>query len=396
MSAFGNPWGDIDKTKEGAPYVVSDDGWGWLGLAILALVPVVFMGFALQGMANFISSHPIWIIVGYILLTLGIGAISYKRKTGLWNVLGMVATSISFLPILLTEMLVEIPSIVRAGDSVGGMIELLIEWIFITLMVVGIAVFVHAVNMALKWYFIEKMKNPKQFYSNLQRNIEQGAPTDSFLWPQELSEYSQGESFGYLMELRPQQYEDFSRFLLARVRFSSVSALINAGLNMVEGFRALHNRGYSYQDLNDGNFFINPQSGDVLICDNDNVAPYGENLGIAGKSGFMAPEIVLKKKNPDVNTDKFSLAVMLYLLLFMNRPLEGKRTMVPCMTEELEHKFYGSEPVFMYDPTDDSNRPVKGVHTNAIRRWPIYPEYIREAFVKAFIFRKCAGSIICS
>ena len=82
----------------------------------------------------------------------------------------------------------------------------------------------------------------------------------------------------------------------------------------------------------------------------------------------MAPEIVLKKKNPDVNTDKFSLAVMLYLLLFMNRPLEGKRTMVPCMTEELEHKFYGSEPVFMYDPTDDSNRPVKGVHTNAIRR----------------------------
>lgn len=147
MSAFGNPWGDIDKTKEGAPYVVSDDGWGWLGLAILALVPVVFMGFALQGMANFISSHPIWIIVGYILLTLGIGAISYKRKTGLWNVLGMVATSISFLPILLTEMLVEIPSIVRAGDLVGGMIELLIEWIFITLMVVGIAVFVHAVNM---------------------------------------------------------------------------------------------------------------------------------------------------------------------------------------------------------------------------------------------------------
>ena len=26
-------------------------------------------------------------------------------------------------------------------------------------------------EMALKWYFIEKMKNPKQFYSNLQRNI---------------------------------------------------------------------------------------------------------------------------------------------------------------------------------------------------------------------------------
>ena len=41
MSAFENPWGDIDKTKEGAPYVVSDDGWGWLGLAILYL-PIRF------------------------------------------------------------------------------------------------------------------------------------------------------------------------------------------------------------------------------------------------------------------------------------------------------------------------------------------------------------------
>ena len=28
----------------------------------------------------------------------------------------------------------------------------------------------------------------------------------------------------------------------------------------------------SYQDLNDGNFFIDPQTGKVLICDNDNVA----------------------------------------------------------------------------------------------------------------------------
>lgn len=80
-------------------------------------------------------------------------------------------------------------------------------------------------EMALKWYFIEKMKNPKQFYSNLQRNIEQGAPTDSFLWPQELSEYSQGESFGYLMELRPQQYEDFQGFCLQGFVFQALPLL---------------------------------------------------------------------------------------------------------------------------------------------------------------------------
>ena len=59
----------------------------------------------------------------------------------------------------------------------------------------------------------------------------------------------------------------------------------------------------------------------------------------------MAPEVVMGKKRPDIHTDRFSLAVVLYLLLFLNHPLEGKKTMCPCLTEQLERKFYGSEPV---------------------------------------------------
>ena len=242
-------------------------------------------------------------------------------------------------------------------------------------------------QMALKWYSEHYVRSKNfrfdEFYKNICDNIDAGSPTHAFLWPQEITE-EQHNSFGYLMELRPPEYEDFSQYLLAKVKFHSVSAMINSGLNIVNGFRVLHQKGYGYQDLNDGNFFINPKTGDVLICDNDNVAPYGENLGIAGKCRYMAPEIVLKKKNPDQNTDKFSLAVVLYLLLFMNHPLEGKMVMRPCITEELERKFYGSNPVFMYDPTDDQNRPVVGIHTNAIRSWPIYTPYVRETFVAAF------------
>ena len=221
-------------------------------------------------------------------------------------------------------------------------------------------------ELALKWYFSGKLNNAVKFYDNIQNNIKKGAPTPAFLWPLEITEYYEG-SFGYLMELRPPEYEDFSRFLLAKVRFSGISAIINAALNITNGFRVLHNRGYSYQDLNDGNFFVNPKTGDVLICDNDNVAPYGDNLGIAGKCRYMAPEVVLGKKRPDLHTDRFSLAVVLYLLLFLNHPLEGKRTMCPCLTEELERKFYGSAPLFVWDPSDDSNRPVRGVHVNEIK-----------------------------
>lgn len=168
--------------------------------------------------------------------------------------------------------------------------------------------------LALKWYFGNKLNNADKFYRNIQNNIKQGTPTGAFLWPLEITEYFEG-SFGYLMELRPPEYKDFSLFLLAKVHFANIEALINTALCITNGFRELHNRGYSYQDLNDGNFFVNPKTGDVLICDNDNVAPYGENLGIAGKCRYMAPEVVMGQKRPDSHTDRFSLAVVLYMLM---------------------------------------------------------------------------------
>jgi len=246
-------------------------------------------------------------------------------------------------------------------------------------------------QLALKWYFGNKLHDADRFYRNIENNIKQGAPTGAFLWPLEITEYYEG-SFGYLMDLRPSEYKDFSLFLLAKVRFANIQALINAALCITNGFRELHNRGYSYQDLNDGNFFVNPQTGDVLICDNDNVAPYGENLGIAGKCRYMAPEVVMGKKRPDNHTDRFSLAVVLYMLLFLNHPLEGKKTMCPCLTEELERKFYGSEPVFVWDETDDTNRPVRGVHSNEIKLWPVYPEFVRKTFQKAFSHEAMVGN----
>ncbi len=236
---------------------------------------------------------------------------------------------------------------------------------------------------ALKWYHKDAVTNPKKFYKNLENNIAHGAPSDAFLWPLFLTEQN-GGSFGYVMELRPGNYKEFSEFLLARVRFASLSAAVNAALGITNGFRELHRRGFSYQDLNDGNFFIDPSDGAVLICDNDNVAPYGENLGIAGKARYMAPEVVRNKKKPDIMTDRFSLTVVLFRLLFLDHPLEGKRVVEsPCLTEELELKYYGKDPIFIFDKTDDSNRPVRGIHANALRFWPLYPKFIREKFEAA-------------
>lgn len=83
------------------------------------------------------------------------------------------------------------------------------------------------------------------------------------------------------MDLRPQGYYEFGQFLLCKQKFSSWLAMTTAAMDICEGFKALHAKGLSYQDLNDGNFFINPQTGRVLICDNDNADELKNNYGIS-------------------------------------------------------------------------------------------------------------------
>ena len=201
-------------------------------------------------------------------------------------------------------------------------------------------------KMALKWYHIPP---DDKFYKNLQKNVDAGAPSDAFIWPEFLTVKENG-SYGYVMKLRPSGYYEFGQYLLARHQMKSVSAILAAAMKICNGFKLLHRFGYSYQDLNDGNFFIRPEDGDVLICDNDNVFPQGEKSGIMGKARYMAPEIVAGGI-PDKFSDRFSLTVI-----------------------------YGSEALFIYDKDDHSNLPVRGVHTNVIRRWPAFPQLLRDTF----------------
>jgi DNA-binding helix-hairpin-helix protein with protein kinase domain len=249
-------------------------------------------------------------------------------------------------------------------------------------------------KMALKWYKDGVLKNPAGFCANLENNIKKGPPAPNFLWPKDL--VKRGNNFGYIMDLRPDDYKDFSKILLGRevvknqiqkLRWPGISLMVNAALNITKGFRELHRYGYSYQDLNDGNFFINLDTGAVLICDNDNVSEYGQNSGIAGKARYMAPEVVVGKKMPGPETDTFSLAVVLFRLFVVDHPLEGAATLDPerpCLTDKMERYYYGEHPVFIFDDADFSNRPVQGIHQGAFMRWPCLPAYAQKQFKRAF------------
>lgn len=239
-------------------------------------------------------------------------------------------------------------------------------------------------SKALKWYQKASLgKAPESFYENIKQNVMRGTPSPEFLWPIDITEWVDG-TFGYIMDLRPEGYYEITDYMLCHVRFKSFKTIIDAATRVVSAFRILHNAGYSYQDLNDGNFFINPQNGRVLICDNDNVAPDGTDTGIIGKPRYMAPEIVLGKSKPNSLTDRFSMSLILYILFCLNHPLEGKRYLVPALTPALQEKLYGSEPLFIMDPDDKRNEPHPAVHKNSLMVWPCLPNYMQKIFLDSF------------
>ena len=241
-------------------------------------------------------------------------------------------------------------------------------------------------HFALKWYLPSYLKNinQKSFYKNLCENQMAGSPSSQFLWMLDVSEYKK-DSFGYLMDLRPANYTSFTSILNAKTRVKSVKIQLKIAQNICRAFQTLHREGYSYQDINDGNFFVDANTGDVLICDNDNVAPYGTWMGMAGKDRYMAPEVVLGTKHAGMESDLFSMAVVLYMLLFISHPLEGRNVhSCPCLTTKFMKKFYAEQPVFVYDPHNDTNRPVKGIDNNIITLWPLYPQKLKDLFTRSF------------
>ncbi len=233
----------------------------------------------------------------------------------------------------------------------------------------------------LMWYKPQALKDPNIFYDNLKCIIDKGSPGKAFLWPEAITERIDG-SFGYIMDLKPTEYCELSAtFASAKYHFKSFKVIAETCIHIVSAFNMLHNYDYSFQDITLDKFLINPQNGDTLICFDDNTFLNG-----FGKPRYMAPEIVVGKGNvlPNTQTDRFSLAVILFLILFMNHPLEGKRSLVPCLTSAEEEKIYGSEALFIYDPNDKSNAPVENLHANVIARWGFMPDYIKDAFLTAF------------
>ncbi|HYP27254.1 MAG TPA: serine/threonine protein kinase [Blastocatellia bacterium] len=237
--------------------------------------------------------------------------------------------------------------------------------------------------VALKWFF-PHIATP-ELQSSISLLTQTGPPTEKFLWPIEMARAAGVNGFGYIMPLREPRFKNIVDLMKRRIE-PTFRALATAGLELSDSYLQLHSKGFCYRDISFGNAFFDPDTGEILIADNDNVAVDEQAVSsVLGTPRFMAPEVVRGESLPSTETDLFSLSVLLFYMLMVHHPLEGKKELsIKCLDLPAMTKLYGTEPVFIFDPNDNSNEPVPGYHDNALAFWPIYPQFLRDLFTKAF------------
>jgi hypothetical protein len=93
----------------------------------------------------------------------------------------------------------------------------------------------------------------------------------------------------------------------------------------------------------------------------------------------------MRRALPSTKTDLFSMAVLFFYILHGWHPLDGKREAeIQIMDSSAEVSLYGSDPVFMFDPSNASNGPVQGLHEPIVARWNSLTPTLRTLFVRSF------------
>jgi eukaryotic-like serine/threonine-protein kinase len=242
---------------------------------------------------------------------------------------------------------------------------------------------------ALKWYYQASATAAQR--ACLEQLVKEISPSPHFLWPEDIAFASGLTGFGYLMRLREPHFRSLNELMHGKLDVRAI-VLIDASIALAKALRTLHTRGFCYRDINFGNAFIDPKDGQVLICDNDNVTINRTAWsGVNGTIQFMAPE-VLRGHPPSTVSDQHSLSVLLFHMLFMGHPLMGRKMLsIRCWDGTAQHKLFAQEPVFIFDPHDESNAATSMAEDpsgesggTASLYWNIYPNSLRQTLIKAF------------
>ncbi|MDO4355954.1 MAG: hypothetical protein Q4E13_05535 [Clostridia bacterium] len=268
-----------------------------------------------------------------------------------------------------------------------------------------------AKKFVVKEYPVPKTPLDRTTQRNIKKNLRQliqnpvtdnGKPLDSMVPPIEVMDFPKTGSFGYVMDFV--ELEDFVSVVKLMENYPEADILCSMAKKISRFFDCLAScRGLCYKDVNEGNIYLNPKTGDIRIIDNDNVGDPSVKT-ISGTGYYMAPEVWMGQSNPDRVTDRFSLAVFLLRMFTGARPYDGMAAYD--YMEKMNQGMYdaapvifGSQAVFIFDPADGSNtiRNVSlGFRTTdadkkVLRAWQLQtmlwdrlPQTMKDAFIQTF------------
>lgn len=222
-----------------------------------------------------------------------------------------------------------------------------------------------------------------RLYNKVRQEINKENLTDIFiLRPLDVVKKSIDgyEYFGYIRENIGDEYEQFLEIVNKKEKLP-YKKKIDIALRIVYAYKLLGENGILYSSLAES-IWINKSTGKIMIEDIIEIEEREKARMVYPR--FIAPEIV-EGEESDIYSHRFSLAVMLFMLLCNGHPLEGKKSVVPCISSNLRKELYGKKASFIMEEGDNGdNAPDEILHADVKKLWFKIPKYIKGLFIKDF------------
>lgn len=147
------------------------------------------------------------------------------------------------------------------------------------------------------------------------------------------------------------------------------------GYIIAKAFSELESNNFSYCDISGNNIMINTvKNASVRLIDVDNIYIAGKgNAAVLGTPRYIAPEIISRQKNPDVLSDNYSLAVILFELLRVGHPYISD--VVLDGTPEMEEEALAGKYPYV----------TEGNSTNMLPEDLVFTGKLKELFKRCFV-----------
>lgn len=243
-------------------------------------------------------------------------------------------------------------------------------------------------NYIIKLYRNGTVYQNRNRLRKLEWLLKQSYP-DQFIKPLDIFEKPY---IGYAME-KVKEHSSLNKLLIPskEVSFSEwynketggLRRRLFLGYKIAMQFALLHESNRAYCDISGNNILVNkdPKIASVCMIDIDNIyIPGGDSVNVLGTSRYIAPEIMNKQMLPDILTDAYSLAVILFELLRVGHPYIGD--MVDDGTPEQQEQAY----LGLYPYVDEENSI--NYSTQMLPENIIFTQELKKLFYKTFVVGK--------